>query len=206
MKKVVVILLICIFASGCTLDYNLEINEKTINENFTLSIFDIYNLEENDINGIDVAPPVFYGENEVYTLTTTRKSDAIINKYSYTYDINDYGRAYVFDLCYPDSEVTNENGVFRISTKGSFSCAVSELSEDITSAKINITTKLKVISNNADKVSGNTYTWIINESNYLNKPINIEIKIPSDKTALVSQTKNTFIMILLLDLIYTDKS
>ena len=49
------------------------------------------------------------------------------------------------------------------------------------SLTINIKTDLEVVENNADKVDGNTYTWVINENNYQNHPIQMRIKKGTDK-------------------------
>ena len=46
----------------------------------------------------------------------------------------------------------------------------------VDSVKVNITTELEVLENNADEVNGNTYTWNINNNNYLNKEVNIQLK------------------------------
>ena len=40
---------------------------------------------------------------------------------------------------------------------------------------VNIKTKLKVKDNNADEINGGTYTWIIDENNYADKQIYMQI-------------------------------
>jgi len=60
---------------------------------------------------------------------------------------------------------------------------------------VNIKTDLKVSKNNADKVEGNTYTWIINKDNYSNKPINIEIsKLSTSQSILNNITNENYIL------------
>ena len=48
---------------------------------------------------------------------------------------------------------------------------------DLDSITVNIETKYKVLNNNADSISGNKYTWVINRSNYKDKTISFSYDI-----------------------------
>ena len=85
------------------------------------------------------------------------------------------GNKITLKKCFDNYGYSYENGYY-LKASGKFYCLYSDEIE------INIKTKNKVIEHNADKVSGNVYTWYINEGNKDN--INIEIKV--SKTNIVS--------------------
>ena len=62
------------------------------------------------------------------------------------------------------------------------------------SVTITIKTDLTVLNSNADNVNDNTYTWIINENNYQNKPIILSIEKPetnNNQENVISAENNT---------------
>lgn len=177
MKKKLVIIIICLLSTGCTVEYNLNVDNQKIQEDIIINVDDLANLDEEMYNQLTNSKnKVYLQEDKYYENRYTEDDNTLTSNFKFTHDLEKYNQATVLDLCYSnrDIEITKEE--IKISTKGSFSCAFTEFGENITNAKIKITTDLKVLENNADEINGNTYIWNINESNYLNKPIDIAMK------------------------------
>ena len=175
MKRIFIILLLTLFISGCTAEYNIKIKENTIDENTSLTI------EKNLLNETfyDVLindNSVYLDEKDRYSIEEQEKGNNTIFSYKYTHDIDKFKESRIINWCYHDKSIINTSDELIISTKGSFDCANRESNSYIESAKINIETDLKVLENNADEIHGNVYTWIVNEDNYRNKPIYIKIE------------------------------
>ncbi len=196
MRKLILLFVSVFVLTGCSVQYDLEIDKDTISEDMKVSILNTETDRNTFLNQVNIPMKVYSDKNEYYDVKNDDNDGNFNVVYSYKHDFSNYENSTFLNKCYQSHVIKNSNDYISISTDEKFNCIILEDDLFASPVTINITTKLKVISNNADKVSGDTYTWIIDESNYLNKPINIEMKIPSDKTALVSQTKNTFIMIL----------
>jgi len=174
MKKIIYIMIICLLSTGCTVEYNLNVDDKNIKEDITIQVQDSSTLDTEMYNQLtNPKNKVYLNEYEYYKMNYTEGENNIISHFTYKHDLEKYNQATVLDLCYSNRNIEVTEDKIIISTKGSFACAFTEFGENITNAKINITTNLKVIENNADEIYDNTYTWNINESNYTNKPITI---------------------------------
>ncbi len=78
--------------------------------------------------------------------------------------------------CYPNFSIQSNDKQIILSSGSQFMCFAGDDGLRADSVEINITTKLKVLDNNADEVNGNTYTWSIDNSNYENKPIEMTLE------------------------------
>ena len=177
MKKIFVILFLSLslFLSGCTAEYNIEINEDKVSENTVLTI-DKSRLTEPLYNTLINDNSVYLDEDEYYAIEESEDESNSIFSYKYIHDINKFADSRIINWCYNDREIINNENTLTISTKGSFNCANRESRSYVENARINIKTDLEVLENNADEVNDNTYTWIINENNYRDKPIYIQIQ------------------------------
>ena len=195
-KKYLTLIVICITLTGCTLQYNIELDKNSINEKIVLQI------QNNKLDSISFnkltsdSNSVYLNDNQYYNVKYDTQNN--ISKFTYTYkhDINNYQNAKILNRCYRTNNVKKENNKITIDMKGIFNCANKESNTYIDEAQINITTKLKVTENNADEIKNNTYTWNINQSNYQNKPIHLVANIPKDNTNLINETKNLIILVL----------
>ena len=80
--------------------------------------------------------------------------------------------------CFDELNVQNNNGIYLIRTSNK--CKLFNSYSLLSQIKIVINTDLEIISNNADYVNGNTYTWIINRSNYTNKSVRFSLTTVKD--------------------------
>lgn len=187
MKKIL-LLFICVFLiTGCDVNYSVTINEdETFDEKITMSfvktIFDGNNLKiaEDNKTPISVAP----NETKFYNSEIIDKGNTYDMVYSYKHDINSVKQAYFIANCYPKLNITNSDEEIMINTGNGFACFIGDDGLKADSVKINITTKLNVLENNADSVSGDTYTWNINENNYLDKSIYFRLERVNNSSVL----------------------
>ena len=193
--KILIIIVWVVFFTGCDATYNIEIKDGKIMENFTFedsnrSKWDIdyfggktYADLVSDYNKMYV--PALYSEiigldelaedrtaSLVYgipyyrkLLVATGNQETLGMKFSYDYDLEEY-----FDSTIANhgvgsfrTEIIDEH-ILTISSGTSISTLTdNEMLDRLT---INIVTNNKVIEHNADKVSYNKYTWIINKSEF----------------------------------------
>lgn len=198
MKKIIFVLFITIFITGCTVEYNLNIDENQISENININIEDISALPEDSYEQLTYPQnKVYFKENQYYAVDYTEEDNNLYSSFNYVHEIDKFNGATVLDLCYPNRTIENTQNEIRISTTGSFACAFTEFGADISYAQINITTKLKVTESNADEVNNNTYTWNIDKTNYTNKPINIVIEKNNKTTDSKVNNASTELFIIL---------
>ena len=173
MKKLILFICLMFFVTGCDVNYNIIIGEDTFDENIVLS-FSKSNTSYDDIS--------FYPDNKILVYPTEKDKKFYNSKivenvnsydliYSYKHDFNSLKNSYFINNCYHNMSITENDDRIVIDSGEDFACFIGDDGLRADSLKINITTKLKVISNNADVVNGNTYTWIINENNYLVKNV-----------------------------------
>jgi len=188
MKRILFIFCLSFFLTGCTVNYDLEVDDEKIIEKININVNDLSQLGHDGYSSLtSKTNTVYFKEKEYYNVNFTEQNGGLSSTFDYAHNFERYNNASVLDLCYPERKISKENGKIIISTSGSLECAMMEYSEDITNANINIKTDLKVLENNADKVDGNVYTWNINKSNYLNKPIYIEMKVANEPASFTQK-------------------
>lgn len=166
--KIVIITIFIFLMTGCSVTYDLNINEdlsvdekvtakeNTISmqtktnltgENAVNYLYDMYSLEGMDFNSY---------ERKGYTYGVTNRSFDSLKKYS----DNFYS-----DIFY-NMKVTEKNGKIELySSQSSPLSKTGSKSLIYDEVDLNITVPFKVISNNADFVKGDTYTWNIRNKN-----------------------------------------
>ena len=181
MKRIILLIVILLIATGCTCEYNLKIdnnkyseeiiiNAKTVSEkdNFSNNWEIPINKDDYDI-GLDTeSDDIDY--SQIYNYRTSRNS-LIFN---YDFNRSEYNNSTAVYNCYNKLTVSNQSGSTIISTSREVLCF--DKYPNLTDLTINITVDRPVKSNNADSVSGNTYTWNINRNNASNKPINLVLE------------------------------
>lgn len=169
MKKIVFILVMLIFVTGCNSSYNLKI----VNDNFEENI--LLNIDNKDINSNNQITS-FLNEKTTSVITEDSFYDKKINNFQdYTevilkekYNENQFQSSKTLNLCFENKTVLFED-TYYINLYGSFYCLYGN------SMDIKIQTKNKVYVNNADEVDGNTYIWHIDSSNQDDVNILIEL-------------------------------
>ena len=178
MKKLILIISLLFLVTGCDVNYNITIDENTFDENIVLS-FSKSTTSYDDISFYpDNKIPVYPTEKDkkFYNSKIVEKSNSYDLIYSYKHDFNSLKNSYFINNCYHDMRITENDDQIIINSGKNFACFIGDDGLRADSLRINITTKLDVSSNNADEVNGNTYTWIINENNYLDKEVNFTLK------------------------------
>lgn len=187
-QKKLTILLITISAlliTGCDVEYNLTVDEESVDENFTITIPKT-ELDENEFqNQLNGRIRVNSDSVETYKANGNEDLNNYYINYNYTHDIENFTESKIISDCYPSATITTTTDIITLSTGPEFECFVLDGNKRLNTATVNITTKLDVKENNADEVNGDTYTWIINKDNYQNKPIYMEIDL-SKRNGLLS--------------------
>lgn len=174
MKKIKIFLFICtiFFLSGCSIEYDLTINnDLTVNEKVVATektkrmesltkqkgkqavnyLFNMFKRDDEDITITSM-------EDEYNTIATAITSHD---------DISDYSSKFTSDV-FEKVNVTKEDNVVSFSAEQTKSLSndssYSLLYDDIT---VNLVIPFEVVSNNADKVNGNKYTWNISKKSDL---------------------------------------
>lgn len=175
MKKIILILSIFLI-TGCTANYQLNITEDKIEEKLSITtpkdILEPEILKEQVLNSKTIYPD----QNKIYYTDIKADDTNYYVTFKHDHDINDFTNSKFISYCYNNNELIQDETAITLSTSGHFNCINMEDEMYMDNVKINITTDLKVLENNADEVNGNTYTWNINEENYTNKPINITMQ------------------------------
>lgn len=184
MKKKLILLTLIVFLTGCDVKYNLTIDEHTFDEDIKFLVpttTEYQNLVSRMANLNQVAYSDANSQNkQYYDLTVGEENNQLSLDYKYSYKRNDLDRSSAINQCYFDKTIEKTSEYIKISTANEFNCLYRNESQVIDQVEINITTKLEVEENNADKVSNNTYTWYVNNSNYQDKSIQMMIKMPRE--------------------------
>ena len=193
-KLLLIMILISILSTGCSVEYNLNVSSDTIkeeiivNDNITSkrtkeTILSHYNkwypTYINYIkNGESIPLPNFdkkYDGIEYYDKSINEINNGYKYKYLYTHNINKYSDAYVLANTFVDTTIQQNYDSFVLRTsKENLLCQYDYFD----SVKINITVDPKIYNlnyTNAYNKKNNTYTWIINRNNCKNNQIIITL-------------------------------
>ena len=94
MKKILSLIILCFLLTGCTVNYNLEIEDNSFKETITGNVLNSeikIDDEQTDVNTfnylINEEQSPFIGENnQLYNKTTTKNNNGIDYNYSFTYN------------------------------------------------------------------------------------------------------------------------
>ena len=181
MRKIKVFVLICclFLLSGCSAEYNLTINNSTMEEDIN-AIFDKATESELASRMEKIRRSSFYNydtrENEYYDFTKREDDSNIILNYNYQYTGNNLYKSEAASSCYYKRIVNVTDKYITIDTDKQVTCLYKDGNREIDDITVNIRTDLTVLENNADEVNNGVYTWYINDKNYSNKPISIKIE------------------------------
>ena len=184
MKKIIFLLLICLLLTGCTVNYNLDINDNNFKETLTGNVLnaELNNNDNTDINMFSYLitgdQPAFYkNDNIFFNKTTNNTANGIDFDYNYTFNEYNFNNSRIINECFDNHVYEYKDNTYYLVVSGKFRCNYSK------TTNINITTDYNVTSNNAQTIKNNTYTWTIDENN----KDNIYFFITIDKT-----NKSTF--------------
>lgn len=194
-KRLIVILFLVLFLTGCNCEYNLKIEDNNYNEEIV--IISDNSREISELNG-KLKIPFNYeeynypgdqegnnsDETDIYKYKIMDNRLILTNKF----DVSSYLNSTAVHNCYNQFSILNDNDKTIISTSIKNQCFDKYLNLD--NIIINITCDKSVISSNADSVNNNTYTWNITKDN--NKAINLILKneTSNNKSTNSSQKPN----------------
>ena len=202
MRKRLFLVLIClILLTGCDVTYDLTIDSSdNFKEKVTMSFLKS-NTSYNDILVYkENKTPISNMENETkfYNSSIKDAGDYYNLIYDYDHDMNGIKSSYFISNCYHDFTIHNDNDNIVLNSGKNFSCFIGDDGLRADSVKVNITTKLDVLNNNADEVKGNTYTWILNENNYVDKEISMTLAKEKNLNLETIEVQNSSSLIFLV--------
>lgn len=172
-------LLLCllIFLTGCSAQYNLNITGNTYMEEVILTGS---SSEEN--NALNRKWQIAYDKNIYNIGDEDTKTDEVYDykyngnmlTFSHQFSSNNYSDSTAASICFNKVTVNNYIDEIIISTSPKAECFNKY--PNLTNITAKITTDKKVLSNNADSVSGNTYIWNLTKGNASNKAINMVLE------------------------------
>lgn len=169
-KKLLILILFLFIITGCSAEYTLDFSNKEIKENINITILDS-DIPKSDPNSLiepddRITPfikgeqyPVFNNKDITYNKKVDKNGNITTIKLDYNYTHQKFKNSTVYKTCFENASFESERKNYVLNFSGSFYCLYGK------EIKINIKTNNKVNSHNADKVSGNTYTWIVNQKN-----------------------------------------
>ena len=179
MKKVICLIILLFLLTGCDVEYNLKIDRNLFTEDVNIIIPNSGQWGKIVKNAVKTKQVAYTDDSSkskyYYNLTKKSNDKNYILDYNYNYEDKTILFSNAINQCYKTITMNTANNVIDISTSPSFLCLYKDGVPIIENVKINIITDLKVISNNADEINGNTYTWKVDLENYENKPIKIKI-------------------------------
>lgn len=199
MKKVIILIVVLLFLTGCDVEYNLKINKLEFSETMiaieydsnkwdsNLEMFGNYKgntyreLIEEDYQkytGVIINQQNPYTNDPIpgyigYNKKKIANENALGIQYNYDFPINDYKKSTLAKFCYEYVTVHIDNSKIMLSTSSEFRCMKNF--KTLKAVKINITSPYLVLGSNADSVKGRTYSWLINRDNYKDSNIYIEV-------------------------------
>lgn len=160
-----IIILLSLLLTGCTVNYNLEINKDTLNETITGTVTKEESSQDSNATGLSTIYSIIneeqkpiYNKEELYQKDLKESGNNINYTFKYNYNIEDFVNSTIINTCFENHEIEQLDNYYSIRLSGNFYCLYSK--------KINIavTSNLKVASNNADKIKDNTYIWTIDKN------------------------------------------
>lgn len=179
MKKILFIIPLILFISGCSSTYNLEIGNNSFKENIEIK-FDKTEIPNEslyeDIETDDQITPfleedhhAFFSKKDKYYNKKVIYYDNYIDvNLSYDYSSSEFKDANSLNSCFENFIFDDEENYY-IHVYGNFYCLYTD------EFSINIKTNNKVLRSNATSVEGNIYTWKINNDNKHDVDIELEI-------------------------------
>ena len=175
--------------SGCSVNYNLNITDNSINETISGSVTNselrnksISKENSGNIYKILLDTPQFAIINNEDELYDSKIKKGLFKEkfvYSYNFDFDSYSNSNILNNCFSGHLISNDEQYLYISVFGNFTCNYAD------KTKITINTNYYVNDNNAGKVKNNKYTWEINKNN----ADDVELYIMLSKNNKVSKQK-----------------
>lgn len=177
MKKTITIFIFAFLLTGCTANYNLEIND-TIKEELRIPI----NKNKDEIlNKVNNLSPVIDDFDSLYKYNIINNNNEVIVEFEYK---NNYIDNIISNQCFENYYFNENDEYINITASGKFGCLY-----DADNININIKTDYYVQQNNSNQINDNKYTWVINSNN----KNNVDLSILINKKLIVEEEKTVFV-------------
>lgn len=198
-KKIVLILAVLLL-SGCsaTADYSIKIG-NSISENLKITAYCENDCLQDEITkprlknynnpGYDIYGSDYQEGFEYYKKNYSKDGNKITLEYSGNFKLEKYSNSNMAKTFFTFFNSTYRDDILTINSGNNF-----YFKEGLKTLNVSITTNHKVIDNNADSHSGNTYTWTINKDDPITKTIYISINTKEEQ----EPKKTNFILIFLI--------
>ena len=200
--KIGLLTLVIFIACGCRAEYNLTISKDGFQEitSITTNISDqemFVGRYLTDILNVNLEIPIsfrdagdFFDINEVKIYETRRIENSNIAgvELKNNFNIEEIYLSNVINRCYEGFSLSRNGHVYTIRTDRLARCFNAYSLLSTLTINITLADNYELILSNADRVSGNIYTWVVNRDNFENKPISItytdqvDTRPPSDTT------------------------
>ena len=201
-KKKLFLLLILFLISGCSVNYDLIIDNDSISEDVYIKIPMSEVTDDRYEKQINYPMRVYGGKDYNYNQEISDDEENHFVNYSYKHDIDNYKKSLFISMCYDSGGITVDNDTIAISTSNVFRCIAMDDGFRAKNVDVNIKTKLKVLENNADEIKGNTYTWHMNEYEYSAKPIKLTIQKNKTVIQKIDRASNLGIFVVISFLLF----
>ncbi len=193
--KTICLLFVLLVLTGCNAEYNLDISDNKIVESTNIyaeeSDLDIIDEDgfaiDNPFSNVDDFIDYNYSiDYRAFNYNFNNESNyekAKINDSNgqginlrYTYDFENFENSYFLNKYFSENSYTINDRFIIIDLNDFNGVYYLNSGNSLNNLAINIKTNLKVLENNADSVTDNIYTWVIDEDNVNEKSIYIKIK------------------------------
>lgn len=164
--KILILSILLLMICGCDVKYNINITGSKITEEIILP-------NDNNYQKEDLENKFYYNVNENKKYELELKKDKIVLTNTKT-TLDTLSNNNLYNSCFSKIDSYEKEGLYYIATSTDFSCMYYEY-QPIDNITISIKTYNKVKESNADKIGFNTYTWVFNKDNYIDKNIYIVI-------------------------------
>ena len=206
--KYLLLVFIIFMMCGCTAEVNLDISDDKIKESINITFYQnaLYPKEiiktsfrnyipiyASDVI-VDTEPDLPHSDIKYYEKKETDLGNGYLFNYKYNFDIDEYKEARTIKDGFKSYNVSfdNTSNTLTLSTNSGRILYFDDypMLEQVT---VNIKTDYLVEDNNADKVDGNTYTWVFDRDS--NKNINMVIDTTETLKEIDSRKSNNTMII-----------
>lgn len=185
--KLVVLVILCLLLSGCTIEYNLDIKNATYKESVTVTGSDSAEDQNYFVTLKDWAVPAFYSDI-THNSDTPEKQDGVeyydkkINErdfsvnLKYNFKEEEFSDSLMAKFCYNYFYATENDEAKTISYTASMDFNCFTTYESLEKVVVKLKSNRDVINHNADKEEDDTYIWEITKDNAQGKYIFFEMR------------------------------
>lgn len=191
MKKKIVLFILIILLSGCTVNYSIDFQGDNVIEKIegdvSRSEASAEVEDRSDVNQIYYnlyleEYPLINNVNEKYIRNVNEENENVHYKFNYIY-YNNYKDSKVINSCFENKIYEETADFYYINLTGKFNC----LYNDDDKINIFVRSEKAVLEDNANSVKNGTYKWVIDKENSDN--VNILLSVSKNIDANYKEYK-----------------